>query len=75
MAVDPIRDYILTDHAAVEMGRRRLQEKNVDTVPRKSWATIGCEARSSHLAVQYVEGNAEYSLRVFVDIAARLQKW
>ena len=29
---------------------------------------LDVKGRSSHLAVQYVEGNTEYLLRVFVDI-------
>ena len=68
MAADPIRDYVLTNHAAIEMGRRRLQEKDVDAVLRNPGQRLDVRPGRVILQSKYLERSTEYLLRVFVDI-------
>jgi len=68
VAADPIRDYVLTNHAAIEMGRRRLQEKDVDAVLRNPGQRLDVRPGRVILQSKYLEGSTEYLLRVFVDI-------
>ncbi len=68
MAADPIRDYILTEHAAIEMGRRGLQEKDVDAVLRNPGQRLDVRRGRVILQSKYLEGSTEYLLRVFIDI-------
>jgi hypothetical protein len=65
----PIRfDYIFTDHATIEMGRRRLQEKDVDAVLRNPGQRFDVRPGRVILQSRHLEGSAEYLLRVFVDV-------
>jgi hypothetical protein len=68
LAADPIRDYIFTDHATIEMGRRRLQEKDVDAVLRNPGQRFDVRPGRVVLQSRYLEGGTEYLLRVFVDV-------
>ena len=68
MAADPIRDYILTEHAVIEMGRRGLQEKDVDAVLRNPGQRLDVRPGRVILQSKYLEGSAQYLLRVFIDI-------
>lgn len=68
MAVVPIIDYILTDHAIRELRRRDLDKQHVDDVLRNPGQRL--EVRPGRVVLQSKtqRGNTEYLLRVFVDI-------
>jgi Domain of unknown function (DUF4258) len=66
VAADPIVDYILTDHAVIELSRRGLEQRDIDAVLRNPEVDV----RPGRVVLQskYLEGGTEYLLRVFVDI-------
>ena len=68
MAAESIVDYILTDHAVIEMGRRALEEKDVDAVLRNPGQRLELRPGRVVLQSKYLEGGTEHLLRVFVDI-------
>ena len=68
MTADPIVDYILTDHAVIEMGRRGLEEKDIDAVLKNPGQRLDARPGRVVLQSKYPEGGTEYLLRVFVDI-------
>ena len=68
MAADPIIDYILTDHAVIELSRRGLTEQDVDAVLRNPGQRLDLQPGRVVLQSKYLEGGTEYLLRVFVDI-------
>jgi hypothetical protein len=68
MAADPITDYVLTDHAVVELSRRGLEKGTIDAVLKNPGQRL--DLRTGRVVVQskFREGESEYLLRVFVDI-------
>lgn len=68
MAADPIRDYIITDHAAIEITRRDLSAETIDGVLKRPEQRL--EVRPGRVVLQsrVQESGAEYLVRVFVDI-------
>ena len=68
MAADPIVNYILTNHAVIELSRRGLEEQDIDAVLRNPAQRLDLRAGLVVLQSKYQEGGTEYLLRVFVDI-------
>ena len=68
MAADPIVDYILTDHAVIELSRRGLEEQAIDAVLRNPEQRLDSRPGRVVLQSKYQGGGTEYLLRVFVDI-------
>ena len=68
MAADPIVDYIFTEHAVIEMGRRGLEGKDVEALLRNPGQRLELRPGRVVLQSKYLEGGADYLLRVFVDI-------
>ena len=68
MAAAPIVDYILTDHAVRELGRRGLDKQDLDDVLKNPGQHL--EVRRGRVVLQSKtqEGGTEYLLRIFVDI-------
>ena len=68
MAAAPIVDYILTDHAVRELGRRGLDKQDLDDVLKNPGQRL--EVRQGRVVLQSKtqEGGTEYLLRIFVDI-------
>lgn len=68
MAAAPIVDYILTDHAVRELGRRGLDKQDLDDVLKNPGQRL--EVRRGRVVLQSKtqEGGTEYLLRIFVDI-------
>jgi len=68
VAADPIRDYIITDHAAIEITRRDLSAETIDGVLKRPEQRL--EVRPGRVVLQsrVQESGAEYLVRVFVDI-------
>ena len=68
MAAEPIKDYVITDHATVELERRGLSTQAIDNILRKPEQRL--EVRSGRVVVQsrVREFASEYLVRVFVDI-------
>jgi hypothetical protein len=68
VAADSIVDYILTDHAVIELSRRGLEQRDIDVVLRNPEQRLELRAGRVVLQSKYLEGGTEYLLRVFVDI-------
>jgi len=68
VAVAPIVDYILTDHATRELRRRGLDKQELDDVLKNPGQRL--EVRRGRVVLQSKtqEGGTEYLLRIFVDI-------
>jgi hypothetical protein len=68
VAVAPIVDYILTDHATRELRRRGLDKQDVEDVLKNPGQRL--EVRRGRVVLQSKtqEGGTEYLLRIFVDI-------
>jgi len=68
VAAAPIVDYILTDHAVRELGRRGLDKQDLDDVLKNPGHRL--EVRRGRVVLQSKtqEGGTEYLLRIFVDI-------
>ena len=68
MAVEPITDYLITDHAAMEMKRRDISAEMIAGVLKKPEQRL--DIRSGRVVLQWriQEPGAEYLVRVFVDI-------
>jgi hypothetical protein len=68
VAAEPVTDYIITDHATIELTRRRLSTEVIDSVLRNPEQRL--EVRSGRLVVQsrVQEFGSEYLVRIFVDI-------
>ena len=68
MAVAPIIDYILTDHAVRELGRRGLGTQDIDAVLKNPGQRLELRPGRVVLQSKTQESGTEYLLRVFVDI-------
>ena len=68
MAVEPITNYIVTDHAAIELARRDLSGETIDGVLKRPEQQL--EVRPGRVVLQsrVQESGSEYLVRVFVDI-------
>ncbi len=68
MAAEPITDYIITDHAAIEIKRRDLSAETIDGVLKRPEQLL--EVRPGRVVLQsrVQESGSEYLVRVFVDI-------
>ncbi len=65
---DPIRDYIITGHAAFEIQRRGITERQIDDVLSAPQQSI--DVRDGRIVLQSKVRSAqkEFLIRVFVDI-------
>ena len=68
MAVEPITDYIITDHAATEMKRRNISAEMIAGVLKKPEQRLDIRSGRVVLQSRIQEPGAEYLVRVFVDI-------
>lgn len=68
MAAAPIVDYILTDHAIRELRRRGLDKQDLDGVLKNPGQRLDVRPGRVVLQSKTQEGEAEYLLRIFVDI-------
>ena len=68
MAVEPITNYIITDHAVIELKRRKLSKEAIDGILKNPEQRF--EVRSGRVVVQsrVQEFGSEYLVRIFVDI-------
>lgn len=68
MAAAPIVDYIFTDHAIRELGRRGLDKQDLDRVLRNPGQRLDVRPGRVVLQSKTQQGGTEYLLRIFVDI-------
>lgn len=68
MAAAPIVDYILTDHAIRELRRRGFDKQDLDGVLKNPGQRLDVRPGRVVLQSKTQEGEAEYLLRIFVDI-------
>lgn len=68
MAAEPVTDYIVTDHATIELTRRRLSTEIIDRVLRNPEQRLEVRAGRVILQSRVQESGSEYLVRVFVDI-------
>ena len=68
MAAERITNYIITDHAVIELKRRKLSEEAIDGILKNPEQRL--EVRSGRVVVQsrVQEFGSEYLVRIFVDI-------
>ena len=64
----PVRGYLITDHAAVEMSRRGIAESLVRRVLAAPEQRHAVRSGRDVLQSRIVLGNKTYLLRVFVDV-------
>lgn len=68
MAAEPVTDYIITDHATIELSRRRLSTEVIDSVLRNPDQRFEVRPHRVVLQSRVQESGSEYVVRVFVDI-------
>jgi uncharacterized protein DUF4258 len=68
VAVAPIVDYILTDHATRELRRRGLDKQDVEDVLRNPGQCLDVRPGRVVLQSKAQHGETEYLLRIFIDI-------
>jgi hypothetical protein len=68
VAAEPVTDYIVTDHATIELTRRRLSTEIIDRVLRNPEQRLEVRAGRVILQSRVQESGSEYLVRVFVDI-------
>jgi hypothetical protein len=68
VVADPIPDCIITDHATVELTRRRLSTEVIDSVLRNPEQRFEVRPHRVILQSRVQESGSEYLVRVFVDI-------
>jgi hypothetical protein len=68
VAAEPITDYIITDHAAIEIARRDLSAETIDGVLKRPEQRLEVRAGRVVLQSRLQEFGSDYLVRVFVDI-------
>ena len=68
MAAEPVTDYVITDHATIELTRRRLSTEVIDSVLRNLEQRFEVRPHRVVLQSRVQESGSEYLVRVFVDI-------
>ena len=68
MKRDPIRDYVITNHASFEMKRRGISPKQVQNVLKNPAQRLTIRKGRDVLQSQVSEGGRRFLIRVFVDI-------
>jgi hypothetical protein len=68
MKPDPVRDYVITNHAAFEMKRRRISPKQVQNVLKNPGQRLTIRKGRHVLQSQISEGGRRFLIRVFVDV-------
>ena len=68
MKPEPVRDYVITDHAAFEMKRRGISLKQVQNVLKNPEQRLTVRKGRHVLQSQISEGGRRYLIRVFVDV-------
>jgi hypothetical protein len=68
VAAEPVTDYIITDHATIELTRRRLSTEVIDIVLRNPEQRFEVRPHRIVLQSRVQESGSEYLVRVFVDI-------
>ena len=71
--IEPVHEFVFTDHALIEMARRQISEEDVKTVLAKPEQTeIVREGRAVYQSrLEMGEPPKIYLVRVFVDIDPR----
>jgi hypothetical protein len=65
---EPIRDYVITDHAAFEMRRRGIPPDQVQHVLKNPGQRLAVRKGRHVLQSHISEGGRHYLIRVFVDV-------
>ena len=68
LAAEPITDYIISAHAAIEIKRRELSAETIDGVLKRPEQQVEVRAGRVVLQSRVQESGSEYLVRVFVDI-------
>ena len=68
MAAEPITDYIISDHAAIEIKRRGLSVETIDGVLKSPGQRLEVRIGRVVLQSKIPESDSVYLVRVFVDI-------
>ncbi len=71
MAAEPIIDYTITDHAAIEIGRRGLKRETIDRVLKNPEQRFDVRPGRVILQSRIQESGKEFLIRVFVDADRR----
>jgi hypothetical protein len=68
VATEAITDYIITDHATMEIERRGLSTETIDSVLKNPEQRLEVRPGRVILQSRVPESGSEYLVRVFVDI-------
>ena len=68
MKPDPVRDYVITNHAAFEMKRRGISLRQVQNVLRNPGQRLTIRKGRDVLQSQISEGRRRFLIRVFIDV-------
>jgi hypothetical protein len=68
MKPDPVRDYVITNHASFEMKRRGISPKQVQKVLKNPGQRLTIRRGRDVLQSQVSEGGRRFLIRVFVDV-------
>jgi len=68
VAAEPITDYIVTEHAAIEIKRRGLTTETIHGILKSPEQRLDVRVGRVVLQSRIQESGSEYLVRVFVDI-------
>jgi len=68
MKPDPVRDYVITNHASFEMKRRGISPRQVQNVLKNPGQRLTIRNGRDVLPSQISEGGRRFLIRVFVDV-------
>ena len=68
MKPDPVRDYVITNHASFEMKRRGISPRQVQNVLKNPGQRLTIRNGRDVLQSQISEGGRRFLIRVFVDV-------
>ena len=68
MKPDPVRDYVITNHASFEMKRRGISPRQVQNVLKNPGQRLTIRNGRDVLQSRISEGGRRFLIRVFVDV-------
>lgn len=68
MSLNPIHDYVVTEHAHFEMQRRSISEDQIDAVLKSPQQSVELRKGRWVLQSKFTQSQRQFLIRVFVDV-------